>query len=63
METNIPSTSYYDMSETGVSAQIAMQTIEGDLGSDTIPSYSLAGFATTSMEHEAEQLMLRNIVS
>ncbi|CAI7592960.1 unnamed protein product [Penicillium viridicatum] len=51
----------YQMPENGISAHATVQSIEDDLASDIVPAYNLAGFATTYMENEAEQLMLKNI--
>jgi glutamate decarboxylase len=63
MELSSRSAGCYEMPENGTPAHMAVQIIEDDLERDIVPAYNLAGFATTYMENEAEQLMLKNIVS
>jgi hypothetical protein len=46
----------------GRSAQDAVSHVTKYLGEDFDPANNLAGFHNTFMEHEAEQLMLQNMV-
>jgi len=50
------------MNEGTISAQNSARSIQDDLLLDGIPALSLARFATTYMEPEIEELMLKNLV-
>lgn len=52
----------YEMNEGTVSAQNAARSIEDELLLDGVPALNLGGFATTYMEPEIEELMLKNLV-
>ena len=51
-----------EMDEGTVSAQDAARSIQNELLLDVIPALNLGGFATTYMEPEIEELMLKNLV-
>lgn len=52
----------YEMDEGTVSAQNAARSIQDELLLDVVPALNLGGFATTYMEPEIEELMLKNLV-
>ena len=52
----------YEMDEGTVSAENATRSIQDDLLLDCVPALNLGGFATTYMEPEIEELMLKNLV-
>lgn len=51
-----------EMEEGTISAQSAARSIQDELLLDSVPALNLGGFATTYMEPEIEELMLKNLV-
>lgn len=52
-----------EMSEDGIPPSKAAQFVQYELLLDATPALNLAGFATTFMEKDAEELMLKNLVT
>lgn len=52
----------FEMGEEEVPGPVAAQFVQDELLLDGIPALNLAGFATTFMESNVENLMLKNLV-